>query len=954
MNEGKIAAPAGFAARHIGPAPEDVAGMLAEIGCASVEQLLAEAVPDSIRGQMADLGEPLSEAEVLHQLEEMAAKNRPGKPMIGRGYYNTFMPPAVQRLILENPSWYTAYTPYQAEISQGRLEMLLNFQTMSAQLAGLPHANASLLDEATAAAEAMALLQRAHRDDSARRFLVDDDLFDQIHAVLRTRAEPLGIEIVRCPGDEQFTAAGAFGALLSCPAASGKVSDRSALIGRLAQAGVKTAVCADILALCLLKPPGAMGAAVAVGSSQRFGLGLGCGGPHAAYMAFADGLQRLVPGRIVGISRDGRGRPALRLALQTREQHIRRAKATSNICTAQVLPAVLAAAYAIHHGPDGLRRIALRTHVRTCLLAGALREAGHELVADSFFDTIRVCASKRSEKAAAAAAAAGYDLHLGADGSIGISCDETTTGADIEALARAFDANVPAAAEPGPALPGAMLRPPKGFMRQPVFSRYRGEHDLMRYLRRLADRDIALDRSMIPLGSCTMKLNAAAEMAALSWPRFAGVHPFAPRPRLGGYARLARELEEMLAAITGMDAVSLQPNAGSQGEYAGLLAIRGYLQENGGGQRTVCLIPESAHGTNAASAVMAGMQVENVQVDAAGEIDMNHLSRLCEEHSGKLAALMVTYPSTCGIYGPRIVEICEIIHRHGGQVYMDGANLNALVGLAQPGSFGVDIMHINLHKTFCIPHGGGGPGMGPIACLRHLAAHLPGRPQDGGANAVAAAPLGSGLILLISWAYIRMMSTAGLRQATAAAVLAANYMCTRLGRRWKIAYRGENGRVAHEFIIDANEFGKSAGITVEDIAKRLIDMGFHAPTVAFPLAGAVMIEPTESESLAELDRFCQAMERIRVEIGEVESGSMPSADNPLVNAPHPAEDLLASGRRSSYSPEQAAYPLDWIRNWKYFPPVSRIDQVFGDRNLATTLGDDEEFGGNLADSASGP
>ena len=940
-----------FSARHIGPDAADVQAMLSAIGCESIEQLIDQALPDSIRGRPADLGEPLSEQQALQRLRQVADENRPGKPMIGCGYYGSFMPAAVQRLIFENPSWYTAYTPYQPEISQGRLEMLLNFQTMCAQLAGLPHANASLLDEATAAAEAMALLQRAHRDRKARRFLVDEDLFSQTHAVLRTRAATLGIEIVACRRDDQFVADGAFGALLSCPAACGRVSDRSDLIGRLAEAGVRTAVCADILSLCLLRPPGAMGAAVAVGSTQRFGLPIGCGGPHAAYMAFADGMQRLVPGRIVGISRDSRGRPALRLALQTREQHIRRGKATSNICTAQVLPAVLAAAYAIHHGPEGLRGIALRTHESARRLASALRAAGHELVADSFFDTIRVRPSPRAERAFAAAAEAGYDLHLGDDGSVGISCDETTTAADIDALAQAFEADVSDVPEPGLALAPDLLREAADFMRQPVFSKYRGEHDLMRYLRRLADRDIALDRSMIPLGSCTMKLNAAAEMAALSWPRFAGVHPFAPASRRAGYELLARELEGMLATLTGMDAVSLQPNAGSQGEYAGLLAIRGYLRESGGDRRTVCLIPESAHGTNAASAVMAGMEVENVRVDADGEIDIDHLSQLCEQQRERLAALMVTYPSTCGVYGPRIVQTCETVHRHGGQVYMDGANLNALVGLALPGRFGIDVMHINLHKTFCIPHGGGGPGMGPIACRSHLAAHLPGRPQDGGDNAVSAAPLGSGLILLISWAYIRMMSTDGLARATAAAVLAANYMCSRLGRRWKIAYRGEGGRVAHEFIIDANEFRKSAGITAEDIAKRLIDMGFHAPTVSFPLAGAVMIEPTESESLAELDRFCQALECIRDEIGQVEKGVLSAENSPLANAPHPAEDLLSAAARHTYPPELAAYPLDWIRSWKYFPPVARIDQVFGDRNLVTTLGDTEEFDIRLPGSA---
>ena len=934
----------GFAGRHIGPSSSEIRIMLEQIGCDSIDQLLDEALPDSIRSDLPGLQEPLSESEVLERLRELERENGPGKSMIGQGYYNCLMPPPVQRLIFENPSWYTAYTPYQAEISQGRLEMLLNFQTMCAQLSGLPHANASLLDEATAAAEAMLLLRRAHRNDSDNRFLVDEDLFAQTHAVLCTRASWLGIEIVRCRHEQQFVAEGAFGALLGCPGASGAVFDRSELIARLAAKGIRTAMCADVLALCMIKPPGAMGAAVAVGSTQRFGLPPGCGGPHAAYMAFADGLQRLVPGRIVGISRDSRGRPALRLALQTREQHIRRAKATSNICTAQVLPAVLAAAYAIHHGPEGLRKMAERVNRAACALARSLIAAGHRLVADSFFDTIRVCASEHTENAFAAAAAAGYDLHRAADGSIGISCDESTTAADLAVLARAFAAGEAGMSECKASLPDALLRSRKGFMTQPVFSKYRSEHGLMRYLRRLADRDIALDRSMIPLGSCTMKLNAAAQMSVISWPRFAQVHPFAPRLRRGGYERLGRELEEMLAVLTGMDAVSLQPNAGSQGEYAGLLAIRGYLRARGQEHRQICLIPESAHGTNAASAVMSGLQVVGVQVDADGEIDMKHLSSLCAQHRESLAALMITYPSTCGIYGTQITRICQVIHEHGGQVYMDGANLNAMVGVAQPGSFGVDVLHINLHKTFCIPHGGGGPGMGPIACRSHLAEYLPGDPQQEGDNAVSAAPLGSGLILLISWAYIRMMGAAGLRAATGAAILAANYMCSRLGQRWKIAYRGAQGRVAHEFIIDANEFRKSAGITVEDIAKRLIDMGFHAPTVSFPLAGAVMIEPTESESLAELDRFCQAMECIRDEIQEVESGSMPAQDNPLVKAPHPAEDLLAPERQAAYSAQRAAYPLDWIRDWKYFPPVSRIDQVFGDRNLVTVLEEDEEFG----------
>ncbi len=925
--------------------------MLAAIGCESIEQLLAEAVPASILdAQAADLGPALDEEQALQQMRELAALNRPAKSLIGQGYYGTYMPQPIQRLLLESPSWYTAYTPYQAEISQGRLEMLFNFQTLCAELSGMPHASASLLDEATAAAEAMALLKRAHADRQASRFLVDDDLFAQTHAVLATRAEPLGITIVRCKDDGQFDPEGAFGALLGMPGASGAVRDRTALIGRLAAAGIGTAVCADPLALCLLKPPGEQGAAVAVGSTQRLGLPMGCGGPHAAYMAFADGMQRLVPGRLVGLARDTAGRPALRLALQVREQHIRRAKATSNICTAQVLPAMIAAAYAVYHGPEGLRAIAERVHERACALAASLEAAGCELVSENFFGTVRLRAAE-AKRLHAAAAAAGYDLHLAADDVLGISCDETTTPDDVAAVAQILGADTTATTAAS-RLPASLLRTP-GWLAQPVFSKYRSEHAMVRYLRRLADRDIALDRSMIPLGSCTMKLNAATEMAPLSWPEFAQVHPFAPADRQAGYARLAAELASMLADLTGMDSVSLQPNAGAQGEYAGLLAIRSHLRSLGQADRDVCLIPESAHGTNAASAAMAGMETVAVHVGADGEVDMDHLAELCEKHSSRLAAMMITYPSTCGIYGPEIAGICEAVHAHGGQVYMDGANLNALVGAARPGSFGADVIHINLHKTFCIPHGGGGPGMGPIACRAHLAAHLPGDPAAGESGAVSAAPLGSGLLLPISWSYIRMMGGDGLRSATGHAVLAANYMAQRLGKCYRIAYRGAAGRVGHEFIIDAREFKRTAGVSVEDIAKRLIDFGFHAPTVSFPLAGALMIEPTESEPLAELDRFCEAMEAIRAEIAAVADGEMPRDANPLACAPHPAEDLLDAGYSRPYAAERGAYPLPWVRLRKYFPPVSRIDQTYGDRNLVTTLGSSGEFAPRRPEEDSG-
>lgn len=925
--------------------------MLAAVGVASTEELLREAVPASILMETAPAlpplpdgkgdGTALDEVGVLEILQEFASRTPAVKSMLGLGYYRSHMPAPIRHLILQNPSWYTAYTPYQAEISQGRLEMILNFQTLVADLCGLPMANASLLDEATAVAEAMTLLKRACKQ-AHNRFLVDVDINPQTLDVLQTRAQSLGIEISLCASDADFEPTGAFGALHGYPTASGAVRDASGLIDNLAAKGVPSAVCTDLLPLCLLRSPGSMGASVVVGSSQRFGLPLGAGGPHAAFMAFKGELARLVPGRIVGISRDQAGRNALRLALQTREQHIRRDKATSNICTAQVLPAVLAAAFAIYHGPAGLVTIAMHCHVQACKIANAAKAAGLRLANDSFFDTLRIQVTDPATVVGKARKLGIALLEL--EDGVGLSCDETTTDTDVASVLEALGIAVGEGREE--VLPQQLRRTGK-ILLQRVFHRHHSEHGFMRYLQRLARKDIALDRSMIPLGSCTMKLNAATEMTVLNWPGFADIHPFAPEEDRVAINIIAEDLGEMLCCVTGFEGISLQPNAGSQGEYAGLLAIKKYHLAHGDTERDVCLIPASAHGTNPASAALAGMEIIEVKIDAAGGVDLADLESKAASVPGRVAALMITYPSTCGVYGPQIREICNLVHAHGGQVYMDGANLNAMVCVAQPGAFGADVMHINLHKTFCIPHGGGGPGMGPIVCKTHLIPHLPGHNMGvvgkDNSGAVSAAPLGSGLLLLISWAYMRLMGGPGLRSATAVAVLASNYMAKRLGSAYDVMYAGSNGRVAHEFILDTRNFKKSAGVTVEDIAKRLIDMGFHAPTISFPLAGVVMIEPTESESLDEIDRYCDAMLAIRQEIARIEKGEWQQGSTPLNGAPHVAEDLLAAESALPYDRTLAAYPLPFVRQDKYWPPISRVDQVFGDRNLVCVLEPGDEL-----------
>lgn len=937
-----------FLERHLGPSKTDIATMLVAIRADSLEALLHDAVPSSILLDEAPAlpalakypaEAALSQTEILAILREYAKRGSAVKPLLGLGYYGSVMPAPVTRLIFENPSWYTAYTPYQAEIAQGRLEMLFNFQTLVAQLCGLPMANASLLDEATAAAEAMTLLHRACKKEGHNRFVVATDIHPQTLDVLRTRATPLAIELILSEDLAEVELTNAFGALLSYPGSSGAVTDFSATAAKLAAGGVPLAVCTDLLALCLLRSPGELGAAVAVGSSQRFGLPLGAGGPHAAFMAFEEQYVRLVPGRIVGLSRDQAGRQALRLALQTREQHIRRAKATSNICTAQVLPAVLAAAYAIYHGPNGLRAIAHHAHTQATQIAAAALAGGLELGSHEFFDTLRV---KVTEPALVVARARELGIGLLDLGTVvGVSCDESTTAEDVSNVLQALGV------APAPARPMLATGSQRtdNLLPQPVFHRYRNEHGFMRYLQNLVRKDISLDRSMIPLGSCTMKLNSATEMAALSWPGFSAIHPFAPAQDQQPLQLIADDLGEMLKAVTGFAGVSLQPNAGSQGEFSGLLAISRYHQANGDSQRRICLVPESAHGTNPASAVMAGMEVVNVKIDADGEVDLIELEAKATAAGDQLAALMITYPSTCGIYGPHIAKICEIVHLHGGQVYMDGANLNALIGVAQPGAFGADVMHINLHKTFCIPHGGGGPGMGPIVCGEHLCAHLPGHSYGMPSiptGAVSAAPLGSGLLLLISWSYMRMLGASGLRQATAVAVLAANYMAQRLGKHYQLAFAGHHGRVAHEFVVDARSYKRSVGVTVEDIAKRLIDYGYHAPTVSFPIAEMIMIEPTESEPLEEIDRFCEAMIAIRNEIKKIEDNEWSKDANPLVGAPHPAADLMGSGQEASYL-TTAAFPLPWVTENKYWPPISRVDQVHGDRNLVCVLAPDQQL-----------
>jgi glycine dehydrogenase len=942
-----------FVERHVGPDDEGLLLMLKELGFASLDELMAAAVPPLIRSE-ADLDLPaaVSEEEAAAQLRALAAQNRPLEPMIGLGYHGTTTPAVIRRNVLEDPSWYTAYTPYQPEISQGRLEALLNFQTMVGDLTGLPTANASLLDEGTAAAEAMTLVRRAKRG-AAGCFVVDDDVLPQTLEVVRTRAEAMGIEVVVRDLDEGLPEGDVSGVLVQYPGASGQVRDPRPVIEDVHARGGLAVVAADLLALTVLESPGSLGADVAVGSSQRFGVPLFYGGPHAGYMAVQEGLQRHLPGRLVGVSLDAEGRSAYRLALQTREQHIRRDKATSNICTAQVLLAVVAAMYAVYHGPDGLRRIALSVHTNAARLADALRRGGLEVAPEAFFDTLTVRVPGRAHDVVAAAREAGVHLrHVDAD-RVGLSVSETTREEHLQAVLTAFgvDAGMPDAEGAGLAsglrVP-ADLRRTTDFLTHEVFSAHRSETAMLRYLARLSRRDYALDRGMIPLGSCTMKLNATTEMEAIGLPGFAGLHPFAPAEDAQGYRSMVAQLEGWLATVTGYDQVSVQPNAGSQGELAGLLAIRGYHRDRGDEQRRVCLIPSSAHGTNAASAVMAGMTVAVVKATPEGAVDLEDLRVQCEKHADDLAAIMVTYPSTHGAYEDGITELCRIVHDHGGQVYVDGANLNALLGHARPGEFGGDVSHLNLHKTFCIPHGGGGPGVGPVAVRAHLAPYLPSHPEHpdtarrDGIGPISAAPYGSAGILPISWAYVAMMGAAGLTRATSVAVLSANYVAKRLADHYPVLYRGHGGLVAHECILDLRELTKRSGVTVDDVAKRLVDYGFHAPTMSFPVAGTLMVEPTESEDLAELDRFVAAMVAIREEIRRVEAGEWAVEDSPLRHAPHTGRVLAATEWERPYPRELGAFPAGYDPD-KYWPPVARIDQAFGDRNLVCACPPPEAF-----------
>ncbi|MGW2344589.1 aminomethyl-transferring glycine dehydrogenase [Streptomyces sp. NPDC001661] len=933
-----------FEQRHIGPDDAAQAKMLAQVGYGSLDELTAAAVPDVIKSAEAlDLPAARSEAEVLAELKSLAERNQVLGSMIGLGYYGTFTPPVILRNVMENPSWYTAYTPYQPEISQGRLEALLNFQTMVAELTGLPTSGSSLLDEGTAAAEAMALSRRVGKVKNGV-YVVDADALPQTIAVIETRAEPTGVEIVVADLSEGIPAEvaerGVVGLLVQYPGASGAVRDIKPVIDQAHELGAIVTVAADLLALTLLTSPGELGADIAVGTTQRFGVPMGFGGPHAGYMAVREKFARSLPGRLVGVSVDADGNKAYRLALQTREQHIRREKATSNICTAQVLLAVMAGMYAVYHGPDGLKSIARRTHRYATLLAAGLTAGGVEVVHGAYFDTLTVRVPGKAAEVVSAAREGGVNLHLVDADHVSVACDETTTRAQVGAVWSAFgvDADIEALdAEVEDTLPGGLLREDE-YLTHPVFHQYRSETAMLRYLRMLADRDYALDRGMIPLGSCTMKLNATTEMEPVTWPEFGQLHPFVPAEQAQGYLTLIRELEERLAEVTGYDKVSLQPNAGSQGELAGLLAVRGYHRANGDEQRTVCLIPSSAHGTNAASAVMAGMKVVVVKTADDGEVDIEDLRAKIEQHAEQLAVLMITYPSTHGVFEEHVADICAAVHDAGGQVYVDGANLNALVGLAKPGRFGGDVSHLNLHKTFCIPHGGGGPGVGPVGVREHLAPYLPNHPlqpaagPETGVGPISAAPWGSAGILPISWAYVRLMGGEGLKRATQVAVLSANYIAKRLEPHFPVLYNGPGGLVAHECIVDLRPISKATGVSIDDIAKRLIDYGFHAPTMSFPVAGTLMIEPTESEGIEELDRFCDAMIAIRGEVERVASGEWPADDNPLRNAPHTA-GMLGGEWEHAYSREEGVFPAGVVASDKYWPPVRRIDQAFGDRNL---------------------
>jgi glycine dehydrogenase len=929
-----------FVRRHIGPDDRQVELMLDRLGVENLDELIDSTIPDDIRYRGPfDLGPGLEEAVALDALRERASRNELFRSFIGMGYYGTITPAVVQRGVLENPAWYTAYTPYQAEISQGRLEALVNFQTLVCDLTGLEVANASLLDEATAAAEAMSVaLQTAGRSKDARSFLVDARCHPHTVDVVETRARALGVEVRLADLSTESLSESAFGVLLQTPSSDGSICDDQETIRRAHEVGALVIVATDLLALTLIRPPGELGADMAVGSSQRFGVPMGFGGPHAGFLAARESLKRRLPGRIVGVSRDLEGRLAYRLALQTREQHIRREKATSNICTAQVLPAVLAAMYAVYHGPSGLQAIGRRVHELTQRLAAGVAAFGHDLGEQPFFDTLRITpcdlpVTTIQERARERQ----FNLRWFDDGAVGVSLDETTSTTHVEQLIEIFETEgAPSESRPA-ALDETILRT-SSFLEHPVFQLYRSETEMMRYLHRLADKDLSLTRSMIALGSCTMKLNASSEMQPISWRRFAHLHPFAPRDQTAGYAQLFSELEAMLCTLTGFAAVSLQPNAGSQGEYAGLLAIRRHHEGRGEAGRRVCLIPRSAHGTNPASAVMAGMSVLPIACDDDGNIEVEDLRAKAQENRGKLAALMVTYPSTHGVFEESIREVCEVVHENGGQIYMDGANFNAMVGLCRPADLGVDVCHLNLHKTFCIPHGGGGPGVGPIGVAAHLVDSLPGHSVvamegRGSSAAVAAAPWGSASILPISWMYIRMMGLEGLERASRIAILNANYVAARLQAHYPILYTGANGRVAHECILDLRPLKRSAGVEVEDVAKRLIDYGFHAPTVSWPVAGTLMVEPTESESQAELDRFCEAMIAIREEVRAIERGELAVEDSALRHAPHPAETLLKSEWDRVYSREEAAYPTAWLRAQKYWPPVGRVDNVYGDRNL---------------------
>lgn len=939
-----------FLKRHNGPDAAETRHMLDALGLPSMQALIQQTVPDDIRleGELA-LDDPCNESEALDYLAQLARQNRVARNFIGQGYYGTQMPAVIQRNVLENPGWYTAYTPYQPEISQGRLEGLLNFQQVVMDLTGMQLANASLLDEATAAAEAMALCKRANKKCKSNAFFVAEDVFPQTLDVLRTRARYFGFDLIVAPA-EALQDHDVFGALLQYPGDSGQVNDLAPLLAKAREKQVMTCVATDLLSLVLLKEPGATGADIVVGNSQRFGVPMGFGGPHAAFFATSDKLKRSIPGRIIGVSRDSHGKTALRMAMQTREQHIRREKATSNICTAQALLANIAGFYATYHGADGLRTIANRVQRLTTILALGLQQAGITLAHDSWFDTLRLTAIDKG-KVHGRAMTHDVNLRYFANGDVGISLDETTSAHDVALLFTIIlgddhQLSIPALDEQviSEGITGipANCQRETDFLTHPTFKRYRSETEMLRYLKRLENKDLSLAHAMIPLGSCTMKLNATSEMVPVSWPAFAHLHPFAPREQVAGYHQMMDELAACLVEITGYDHISMQPNSGAQGEYAGLLAIRRYQAAQGEAQRDVCLIPSSAHGTNPASAAMLGLQVVVVECDARGNVDLDDLTQKAEQYSDRLAASMITYPSTHGVFESHIRAVCEVVHRHGGQVYVDGANMNALVGLTRPGDFGADVSHLNLHKTFCIPHGGGGPGMGPIGVKAHLAPYVANHsvtPIDGldkNSGAVAATAFGSASILPISWAYIKMMGARGLREATELAILNANYIAKRLEDSFPVLYRGDNGSVAHECIIDIRPLKAASGISEEDIAKRLMDYGFHAPTMSFPVPGTLMIEPTESESLYEIDRFCDAMVAIRDEIDKVARGEWTLEDNPLVNAPHTMADIMTSNWQRAYDRETGAFPTGAVKAAKYWPSVNRVDNVFGDRQLICT------------------